>query len=465
MNILTEGRCYDLIGLLIIGKLNLCQESKHFFRSKAGSQKCIDLLRFKRYSGRLADFIADIHHSADNLSCTQFLHELAGSVNGCLRIVRIQSLLEFTGSICTEANPLGRKTDIGAVKASCLKENCFHLICDHRILSAHDSRNSYRFFTVTDHQHLIIHGTFLSIQSNEFFIFFCTAYNDLSAFNGIQIIGMHWLAKFFHHIIGDINQVVDRTDSVGSQTSLHPFWGRSDLYIFYNSCTVTWAKLRILHCNLYIIRCLFFIALTFYNRRTEFLVKGSCCLSGNSQNSIAVHTVGCDLIFKDNIIQSKCLYCAFSYYCILWKNINSILRCIRVHLFGTSQFFNRTHHTIRIHTAEFTLFDLDSSRSFLAVMSACYPSAVQNNRNLISFFYIWGTGYDLNCLCPYIYLADDQLICIRMFFNFFNLANDDFVQVCIQLFKALYLCTCQGHGICIFLCCHIKIRHIHFNPR
>ena len=48
--------------------------------------------------------------------------------------------------------------------------------------------------------------------------------DDLMTCDGIQIISMHWLSVFFHYIVCDINKVVDRTDSYGRKSSLHPFW-------------------------------------------------------------------------------------------------------------------------------------------------------------------------------------------------------------------------------------------------
>ena len=97
-------------------------------------------------------------------------------------------------------------------------------------------------------------------------------------------------------------------------------------------------------------------------------------------------------------------------------------------------------------------------------MSARNTSAIQNNRYLVSFFYVWSTGNDLYRLCSYIYLADDQFICVRMFLNFLNLSDYDLVQISIQLCKTFYLCSGKSHCICIFLRCYVKIRNIRFNP-
>ena len=67
---------------------------------------------------------------------------------------------------------------------------------------------------------------------------------------------------------------------------------------------------------------------------------------------------------------------------------------------------------------------------------------IKNNRNLISFFYIWSACYDLHTLSSDIYLADNQLICIRMLLDLIDLADHDLIEICIQLCKALYLCAC-----------------------
>ena len=53
-----------------------------------------------------------------------------------------------------------------------------------------------------------------------------------------------------------------------------------------------------------------------------------------------------------------------------------------------SQLFDGTHHTIGTDSAKFSFFDFNATRCFLSVMSTGNTSAVKNNRNLISLFYI-----------------------------------------------------------------------------
>ena len=98
-------------------------------------------------------------------------------------------------------------------------------------------------------------------------------------------------------------------------------------------------------------------------------------------------------------------------------------------------------------------------------MSSCHAASIQYDRHLIPLFYIWSSGYNLNILLfSHIYLADDQFVRIWMGFNFFNLSDDDSLQVCIHPLKSFYLGAGQSHGIREFLGRHIKFRHICFYP-
>ena len=221
-----------------------------------------------------------------------------------------------------------------------------HIVCDHGVLAAHDTSDSNRLLAVADHQHVLIHGTLLAVKSDEFLALASTADNDLMVCNGVKVVSVHWLSELFHYIVCNINQVVDRADSVGSQAALHPFRGRSDLYIFYHSCTVTRAKLRFLYSYFHVVGCFLIVSCHLYFRRAEFLAEGSGCFSCDSKNAVAVYTVGSNLIFKYNVVKSKCLDRTLAHNCIFRENIDSVFRSFRIHVAVASKLFNGAHHTV-----------------------------------------------------------------------------------------------------------------------
>ena len=115
------------------------------------------------------------------------------------------------------------KADIGAVKAGCLKYHGLYIICDLGILTAHDTGNAHLLFAVTDHQHTLIQLSAPDRPASETVAVLCARRTMISwPASCVVIIGMHGLSVFFHHIVGDIHQVVDGTDAAGCQTSLHP---------------------------------------------------------------------------------------------------------------------------------------------------------------------------------------------------------------------------------------------------
>ena len=81
----------------------------------------VNSLRLERNFMRLFDFAVNVYHTADNFAAAQHFDQLAGTVDGCTGIIRIQTLFEFALGIGTHTELLAGETDIGAVKAGCFK--------------------------------------------------------------------------------------------------------------------------------------------------------------------------------------------------------------------------------------------------------------------------------------------------------------------------------------------------------
>ena len=97
-----------------------------------------------------------------------------------------------------------------------------HILCDHGILSTHDSGDTDCLVCITDHQNTVIHCAFLSVQCCKLLILSGASHNDLMTCNCVKIVRMHRLSVLFHHIVGDVDNIVDRTDTVGTKSLLHP---------------------------------------------------------------------------------------------------------------------------------------------------------------------------------------------------------------------------------------------------
>ena len=162
---------------------------------------------------------------------------------------------------------------------------------------------------------------------------------------------MHRLSVFFHHIVGNIHQIVDWTDAYGCKASLHPFRRWPDFDILYDSCTVSRTQLAVLYRHLDIVVHILIIAGCRNYRRMEFLSKRSGCFPCNSDDAEAVHSVGCDFIFKYYVIKPQCFDRAASDFYIILEDIDSLFRRFRVHIPVRAQFFNRAHHAAAFYAS------------------------------------------------------------------------------------------------------------------
>ena len=220
---MAEGRRNHFFCCGIIFQADFLKITEHFRFSYLCSQQCIDLLSVKRHSDRFFYFPVYVYGSAHYFSCAHLFYQLAGTVNCSFCIVRVQALFKLAGCIRTQSYSLAGLPDIYPVKAGSLKQHRLYIVCNHRVFSAHDSRDADLFLAVADHQHFFVQLSFLPVKGGKLIPILCGLNDNLSSRNGVQVIGMHRLAVLFHYIVRNIDQIIDRTDSHRCQPSLHPF--------------------------------------------------------------------------------------------------------------------------------------------------------------------------------------------------------------------------------------------------
>ncbi len=101
-------------------------------------------------------------------------------------------------------------------------------------------------------------------------------------------------------------------------------------------------------------------------------------------------------------------------------------------------------------------------------MASCHAAAVQHHWHLFAYGFLRDIGGACDNLhrlsLSHVNLAYHKFICIRMALNLKNLSDNDFFQVLIQTCITFYLCSCERHGIRVFLGRDIQIRDICFYP-
>ena len=247
---------------------------------------------------------------------------------------------------------------------------------DHGVLTAHDTGNAHGLVCIADHEHGAVHGALLAVQGGEFLAILCPADDDLMTGDGIQIISVHGLAVLFHDVVGDIYHVIDGTDAMGRQPSLHPHRRRCKFDVLYHPGTVSGAEIFVLYLHFDVVVHILAVACLGDHRRIEILVEGGCCLSCQTDDGETVNPVGSDLVLYHHVMQAQRLDGVTAHNRIISENIDAVLRCLRVHISAGAQLLDGAEHTVGLHAAQLAFFDLDAARGLLAVMAASHPAAV-----------------------------------------------------------------------------------------
>ena len=83
---------------------------------------------------------------------------------------------------------------------------------------------------------------------------------------------MEGLPKLQHHIVGNVNNVIDGAHSALSQALLHPKWRRPNLDVLDPKCSVACTKIWVIDLQIYIAR-FFHNILGFWQIVNELILK------------------------------------------------------------------------------------------------------------------------------------------------------------------------------------------------
>jgi len=493
-DILAEIRDDDFFFLRVIVHLQLRENVEHGLLIVISAEEGIDITCIEGDADAVRDGLADIGKALYGDTAAQLPHQLAGAVDRRLGVGGMKSLFKNTGRIGAEADPLGGLADIGTVEGRGLEKNGLHFVRDLGVLTAHDTCNTDLLFSVADHQDIVVHPAHLAVQGLEHVSVLRAAHDDLVSLDRIEVKGVHGLAVFDHDIVGNVDQIVDGTDPAGREPSLHPPGGGADLYILADTGCIAAAQVGVLYLDGNIIIYIsLLVGCGSHIRLFKRLSKSNCRFARHAQKAVAVHAVGCDLIFKNCIPQTQELqgihtgfhgvHCA-GFLAVqlsgsrqrtglrlchgaegLGEDIDAVLRSLGIGVAVASQLLDSAHHACGRNAAEFAGLDLDPVlREGTAVMSAGHTAAVQDHGDQRALKDIGGTCDDLHSLFSHIHLADDQFVRIRVLLDGQDPAYHDFFQIFVQTLDAVHLGAGHRHPVIVFLIGAFQPRYICFQP-
>ena len=180
--------------------------------------------------------------------------QAGGPLDGALLQPRIDTALETLRGIGMHAETPRAASYCRRVEESDLEEDVAGVVGDAALLATHDARDADRTRGVRDDQHVGLKRHLLAVQQLEAFPGPRVADVD-PGIQPPQVVGMHRLAEFQHHVIRNVHDGTDGTQSRAPQPLHHPQRRdgvRAD--VAYHASCKTGAGLRRKQANLEAVR-------------------------------------------------------------------------------------------------------------------------------------------------------------------------------------------------------------------
>ena len=291
-------------GVALHGEVQGFQDPDHLLPGHVGAQQTVDLFRLQLNrdgAGVLGD---DVHDALHHFAGAQQLHQLAGPLHGLQGVHGVQTLFIAGGSVGTHIQSGGGAVDGGAVEVGGFKQNHGGVAHDLAVGTAHDAGHADGLVLVTDAEHRGGQLPLIAVQRLNGLALPGGADDDMVALHAGEVEGVHGLAVFQHHIVGDVHDVVDGADAGVPQPLPHPRGGGLDLHVLHHPGGVPGAQLAVLDVDVHQLGDGIAAALHLRGVQLQGTAKGGAGLPCKADNGQAVRPVGGDLKFHHVVVRA-----------------------------------------------------------------------------------------------------------------------------------------------------------------
>ena len=215
-----------------MGQTQLGEDGVGFFDFEA-----VDAEEFQRASfiendvaeelwGFSSDFEFGLGGAADD-----FQNELRGEVAAAVDLMRVDAALEAVAGVGMQRESAGGAADIARGEVGAFEKDVRRGLGNAGFLTTHDASDGDGAGVVGDDEIFGEQGVFLAVEREDFFAFFGAADGD-ATLEFIEVKGVQALAHLHHHIVGDIDDVVDGAEADAFETAFEPSGAGADFDTF-----------------------------------------------------------------------------------------------------------------------------------------------------------------------------------------------------------------------------------------
>ena len=151
------------------------------------------------------------------------------SIGRLQRTVRIDAPLVAVRRVGRQTQPAGGPADGLALEDRALKHQVGRIVAHSGIFPAHDAGDDHGAVRIGDDEHAAVQNPFLAIERDNLLPVHRRPDNDLVAPELAGIEGVQRLARLQHHVVANVDDIVDRAKSDRLKPRLHPRWARANL--------------------------------------------------------------------------------------------------------------------------------------------------------------------------------------------------------------------------------------------
>ena len=392
-----------------------------------------DGLRFRRFG-------IGVHDAAGERAAGGPEDELGATASGAFAGLDVGTALESVAGVGSEPERLARPADVGRGEVGGFDEDVDGRVVDLGSLSAHDTGESDAFLAVGDQQVVGRERVFLAVEGGELLVRSGAADHDgrfavVAAADETIVEGVERLAGLEHHVVRDVDDVVDAAETDLLERGAQPIGAGPDLHALHDASGVARAEVRRLQPHGDEVRDVLGAGggrRQLGGRDPERVAGHGGDLAGDADEGVEVRSVGSDLEVVHDVAAgaAEMLGERLAHLGVGREDQQA------VHDLGQSQLGRRAHHSVRLDAAD--LADLDGER-FLVAGLRRERCAGEDERDLVAGLEILGAADDLPLAGAVGHAADGELVGVRMLVAGQHLRDDDAGELPADLLHAFDL--------------------------
>ena len=361
-----------------------------------------------------------------------FQNELRGEVAAAVDLMRVDAALEAVAGVAVKRESASGAADVARGEVGAFEKDVRGAFDDAGFLTTHDASDGDGACVVGNDEVFGEQRVFLAVEREDFFAFLGAADGD-AALEFIEVESVQVLAHLHHHIVGDIDDVVDGAEADAFEAGFQPSRAGADFDAFDDAGGVVGAAVGGFEGD--------FVGLGGAAFRGGFRVIAFAFernageggeFAGEAEMAEEIGAIRGDLEVEEGVAFDD-LVDGFA------DGQRAVENPQAAGVFADPEFLAAAHHAEAIDTAELAFFDLET---------AGQSCAGEGERDFVARFEVLRAANDLaRAAAAVIDLADAEFVGIWVLLKGLDLSDDDLVGSDALLLNAFHLDAREGQEV------------------